>query len=45
MINLKVILAQVMRKVNVRLVNFFVRFACTFMVMAHFGKVIVQSFI
>jgi len=30
---------------NVYLVNFFVRFACTFMLMAQFGTVIVQSFI
>jgi len=34
-----------MRNVNVHLVDFFVRFACTFMLMAQFGTVIVQSFI
>jgi len=30
-----------MRNVNVHLVNFFVRCACTFMLMAQFGTVIV----
>jgi len=42
--NLKGIVAYVMRNVNVHL-NFFVRFACTFMLMAQFSTVIVQSFI
>jgi len=34
-----------MRNVNVHLVNFFVRFACTLMLMAQFSTVIVQSLI
>jgi len=36
-----------MRNVNGHLVNFYVRFACTFMLMAQFefSTVIVQSFI
>jgi len=34
-----------MRNVNVHLVNFFLRFACTFMLMAQVGTVIVQRFI
>jgi len=34
-----------MRNVNVHLVNFFVRFVWTFMLMAQFGTVILQSLI
>jgi len=45
MINLKGIVALVMRNVNVHLFNFFVRFVCTFMLMAQFGIVMIQSFI
>jgi len=37
--------SQVMRNVNIHLVNFFVPFACTFILMAQFNTVIVQSFI
>jgi len=43
--NLKGIAAQVLRNVNVHLGNFFEQFACTLMLMAQFGTVIVQSFI
>jgi len=44
-INLNGIVAYGMRNVNVHLVNFFVRFTCTFMSIAQFGAVTVQSFI
>jgi len=37
--------SQVMHNVNVYLVNIFVRFACTLMLMVQFSTVIVQRFI